>query len=1268
MSQLPIKPLNSRFTDGQWQSIYESGHNILVSASAGSGKTTVLVQRVIEKIKAGVNVDELLIVTYTEAAAKEMKERIKKAIQQAVTSEGNTEQKQHLVRQMSLLSQASISTLHAFCLQVIRRYYYLIDLDPVFRLLTDETEIILLKEAVWEEVREILYGDETSSFIDLARAYSNDRSDEGMTDLIFSLYEFSRANPDPEYWLANLSDLYNTNINSFSQGTLYQKLIKPQLSDSLIGLVELDLAAAKIGEGAEELEKQVGIVALEANHYKEVLTLIQNDLYQEAYQVVQSFEFIRWKAVKKSADDSLKEVGIEMKALRDQAKKSYVEMKEEYFNTPLEEQMAILSKAVPLVREMARVTIIFTQAYRERKNERNLLDFNDLEHLTLQILAKNEEQKWTPTEASTHYREKFKEVMIDEYQDINKLQESIMHWLTQDHTREGNLFMVGDVKQSIYSFRLADPGLFLEKYEEYGGNNGGERIILAENFRSRGEILQFTNLIFEQLMDKSVGQMNYDEPAKLIQGFNGFPETNQHATEILIYEKGKELLSGTDDESERESLDFDMQIEDKTQGELLMVGQKIQQLVQEKFPIYDKKLKSNRPIRYQDIVLLTPTKKNNLVLLELFNRLSIPLQVNDTQNYFQTTEITIMVSLLKIIDNPYQDIPLAAVLRSPIVGLNENELASIRISKKTGDYYEALKQFYTSYPGEDKASAFTTQLFSKIDLFLTRLSNWREEARRNHLVELIWSIYKDTQFLDYVGGMSSGRQRKANLHALYERAASYEKTSFKGLFQFVRFIEKMQEKDKDLAEPKAIAADEDAVRVMTIHASKGLEFPVVFVLDLTKQFNLQDIKKSYLFNEDYGVGTEYKDQESRIRYPSLPNTALKVERKSKLLSEEMRKLYVALTRAEEKLFLIGSYKDEESAYKEWGIIANHEATVLPNADRLNATSLMKWIGLSLMRHSDGANDFISITSHNGYIKNHPAKFSIHFYNESMIQEQLIQENNDTDENWIEKLDESVSKNDLVIEEQLLLDEALALMDYSYRYEKSTHTTSYQSVSEIKRLFEEPEDELMVKIDVNQPRNQNRYVEDKLRRPRFMAEMTAPTSAEIGTATHLVMQSINLFSPVTLVSVIELITDLVNRGMLQAEVAEKIEADKVVGFFENTLGQLLLSHPQHVKREAPFSLLIKADRIFTDLDPTAEDNVLIHGIIDGYLEYEDEVILFDYKTDQVDRYGFATGEKMLEKYRGQMNLYKKALEITLNKPVTKVYLCLLANNKLVLVTE
>ncbi|AGY81715.1 helicase-exonuclease AddAB subunit AddA [Carnobacterium inhibens] len=1262
MSPLPLKPDNSRFTDGQWQAIYEAGHNILVSASAGSGKTTVLVQRVIEKIKSGTNVDEMLIVTYTEAAAKEMKARIQTAIQESVTSESDMELKKHLTRQVTLIHQASISTLHAFCLQVIRRYYYLINLDPIFRLLTDETEILLLKESVWEEVREELYGEEESLFKSLTASYSNDRSDAGLTDLIFSLYEFSRANPRPAVWLEQLSYLYQVEDNDLTKGVLYKELLKPQIISVLDSLVELSQTAGQLGEGTDELDKQTELVKNERTALQEIQNHIQQDNYQAAYNCCKSIEFARWKAVKKGTDEAIKETAEEMKLLRDEYKNRFKELINDYFSASPQEQIDLMLSAAPLVEEMARVAQLFTDAYRQRKDERNLLDFNDLEHLTLQILAQIKDEEWIPTEASMHYRDKFKEVMVDEYQDINQLQENILRWLAHDQADQGNLFMVGDVKQSIYSFRLADPGLFLQKYEQYEHHQSGERIILAENFRSRGEVLQFTNLIFEQLMDKAVGQMDYDEAAQLIQGFTDFPELQKHQPEILIYEKGTN--DREDEEENTESVNWDMRIEDKTEGELLMVGQKIQELIQSQFPIYDKRSKTTRPISYRDIVLLTPTKKNNLVLMEMFKRLSIPLQVNDTQNYFQTTEITIMMSLLKVIDNPYQDIPLAAVLRSPIVGLDENELASIRISQKTGDYYEALKTFYQTYAGEEKASRFTSHLYKKVDVFLNLLNKWRELARRDHLVALIWTIYDDTGFLDYVGGMSSGKQRKANLHALYERAASYEKTSFKGLFQFVRFIEKMQEKDKDLAEPTAISEDENAVRVMTIHASKGLEFPVVFVLDLTKKFNLQDIKKSYVFNEQYGVGTDFKDLDRRIRYPSLPETALKVEKKTKLLSEEMRKLYVALTRAEEKLFLVGSYKDEETAWKEWGVVTAHASTVLPADIRFTASSLMKWIGLSLVRHPSSKNDYTSFTARNGSITNHSAHFSIQFYNETAIQEQMHSTDTEPDEDWLEKLDqqqEKVTANDVATQ---TIKQAVELMNYTYEHEGVTHTTSYQSVSEIKRLFEEPGSDQMVKIDVNQPRSRNRYVEETLDRPLFMAELTAPSSAEIGTATHSVMQAVDLTTLPTRESLETLIASLIKMGVLKEDVASKIKIEQLVQFFTTPLGKMILANSKVVHREEPFSLLLEAEKIFTDMNGDANDKILIHGIIDGYIELEDHIVLFDYKTDRVSAYGAQAGEKMLEKYKGQLNLYRSALESILDKKVTETYLCLLETGEIV----
>lgn len=1251
MKPLPLKPENSRFTDDQWQAVYDSGTNLLVSASAGSGKTTVLVERVIEKIKSGTNVDELLIVTYTDAAAREMKERIQSALQEAVTGESLAEQKRHLVKQIPLLSQASISTIHSFCLQVIRRYYYLIDLDPVFRLLTDATEIVLLQEDVWDDVREELYGEEDSLFKTLTATYSNDRTDSGLQDLVFSLFEFSRANPNPELWLEQLGDLYKVNQTSFTNSTLYQDLLKPQIKEILIGLEEQYRYAISLGENSDELTPGKVLVESECNHITELLRLLEEGNVDAVYNTIQSFEFARWKGPKKSADDEVKAVGQDMKGFRDQNKKRYTTMKEAYFATSLENQLNLMQQTVPLIQEMARVTQLFTEAYTAKKRERNLLDFNDLEHLTLNILAHFEEGKWTPSEASTHYRDKFSEVMVDEYQDVNQLQENIMYWLTKDSKDNGNFFMVGDVKQSIYSFRLADPGLFLKKYEAYGKLQDGERIILADNFRSRGEVLQFINLLFIQLMDKSVGQMEYDDAAKLVQGFKEFPVSTVHQPEILIYEKE------TDEEDEETDLD-EFTIETKTEGELTMVGQKIKDLIEEEFPIYDKKKKEYRPLRYSDIVLLTPTKKNNATIQTLFKQLAIPLLVNDTQNYFQTTEITIMMSLLKIIDNPYQDIPLAGVLRSPIVGLNEQELAYIRVTKKTGDYYDAVVNFYREYPGKNKETRFTGNLYEKIRLFLERLAIWREIARRDSIVTLIWSIYQETKFLDYVGGMASGRQRKANLHALYERAANYEQTSFKGLFQFVRFIEKMQQKDKDLAEPTALSEDENAVRIMTIHASKGLEFPVVFVLDLTKRFNLQDTMNSYVFNEHLGVGTEYKDLDKRIRYTTLPETALKVEKKRKLLAEEMRKLYVALTRAEEKLFLVGSYKNEEAAWKDWGVVSSHQQTVLPSDLRLTASSLMKWIGLAIVRHPDSRNDYLDITAKNGEVQQHLASFSVHFVNEKELLEQNEELEIDFDAvKWLDKIEQAPT---VELEGHLQQDfkEVKRLLEHRYSHQAATHTTSYQSVSEIKRMFEEPHEGQLVKIDINEPRNQNRYTEDKLKRPAFLTETTAPTSVEIGTGTHMVMQSIDLQEKPTIESLSKLIAELIENGLLQKETAERIESEKIVAFFDTSLGEQLISDAELVERERPFSLLMNAAAIFSDMDSSADDKILIHGIMDGYIEYSDKVVLFDYKTDRLDRFKEQAHEEMIRKYKGQLLLYKAALQSILDKPVTETYLCLL----------
>ncbi|HFM8974013.1 TPA: UvrD-helicase domain-containing protein, partial [Enterococcus faecium] len=480
MNQIPLKPQNERFTDDQWQAIFDQGDNLLVSASAGSGKTTVLVRRVIEKLKMGFDIDELLIVTFTEAAAREMKERIQEALQESVNSESDPVRRQHFTKQLVLLPTANISTLHAFCLTVIRRYYYLIDIDPVFRMLTDETETILMKEDVWDELREALYAENDERFFQLTMNFSNDRSDDGLTNLVFSLYEFARANPDPQKWLEQLSDNYRL-PEGLAKSRLYQKQIRPLVLADIYQCVQLYEQMTQLAQG-EGLEKMHEQVAGEQQQIKNIYEAFSQDRLEEAYAGLEQLTFSTFKSSRKA---ELKEISNEVKGMRDKAKKLIQQISKSYFPVSPSQMEELTDKALPLVEEMTKVTQSFMDGFSMRKREKGVLDFNDLEHLALQILTEKTKDVWLPSEASKHYRKKFKEVMVDEYQDVNQLQEAILYWLREPDDTKGNMFMVGDVKQSIYSFRLADPSLFIGKYENFSKKEGGRRIVLAENFRSR---------------------------------------------------------------------------------------------------------------------------------------------------------------------------------------------------------------------------------------------------------------------------------------------------------------------------------------------------------------------------------------------------------------------------------------------------------------------------------------------------------------------------------------------------------------------------------------------------------------------------------------------------------------------------------------------------------------------------------------------------------------------------------------------------------------
>lgn len=1228
------------YTDSQKQVLNTHGTNLLVSASAGSGKTRVLVDRVINMVLAHESLEHLLIVTFTRAAAKEMKDRIETALHKQI-SKANAEEQRYLSRQLAVLPVASISTLDAFCQQIVERYYYLIDLDPVFRILGDQAESALLRESVWQDVREQLYQDDTNdAFKRLVMNFSNDRSDDGLTDVVDQVFNFMGSKPDPKAWLQHLADPYAVK-GSLMRTPIVQEQLMPLIQAQLQQIATELQAAANLAEQAQVKKASDYITTL----MDQLATLdLTSYGWNEFRANVAAFNWPHLPSIGKKADDYEAYMAIKPSyvAHRNNAKKA-LESIPELMPLPEQETVAAMRDSGDLVRTLAEVVDRFATAYHQEKQRRHVWEFSDIEHFALQILqADSPAAEAVRQQLSKDYHE----IMVDEYQDTNELQEAIVTTLAHDDP--GNLFMVGDIKQSIYRFRLAEPKLFLDKFNRYRADEtAGTEITLAENFRSMKNVDDFTNLIFTQIMDQQLGQISYQGSAKLAYGDIYPDDLDGVATDVaslLIYDTAAPSSRGKNETPSGDA------------GQVTLVAQKIQQLIRDKTEIWDRKTSKKRPMTYQDIAILSSSKGSNLEIQDQFGRADIPVQINDAQSYFKTTEVQIMMSLLQVIDNPYQDIPLVAVLRSPIVGLNENELAYLRITDKRDDYYTAVQYFIAHY-AKYADNSYAEALRPKIQRFLEQLTTFQTVARQQSLATLIWQIYQTTGFLDYVGGMPAGAQRQANLHALYERAADYERNGFKGLFQFVRFIQRMQRNDQDLAEAKTKATT-DAVRVMTIHGSKGLEFPVVFLLNASKQFNMRDLNAKAVLNNQLGIGIDYFDQQNRVTAPTLPKIILKAATKKESLAEEMRKLYVALTRAEQRLYIVGACKDQAKKLEAWSAANQESGLVLNPMLREKTTNYLDWIGLALMRHPQfDAADHEVLPA----LASDETKFDITFYSADDLAEMGPQKNPEAGAQWLANLKRQVETTDYATVDVDQIDQVL---NFNYGYQAETQTTAYQSVSEMKRLFEDPDVAQLGRYQPTLTVSQgNRYVTREFAQPAFLQTVTAPTPTEIGTATHLVLQKLDLTQPVTTDAIDQLIDTLVTNQVMTAAVGEKIDRENITRLIDSDFGQQLVAHAQADHRETPFSLLLPAHDVFeTVQDETAK--ILIHGIIDGYfIDDQGEVTLFDYKTDYVAD-GDAGIEKIKDRYAGQLNLYALALSKMLDRPVAHRYLYLLSLGQLV----
>lgn len=1249
---IPLKPDHVSWTDDQWKAIMADGQDILVAAAAGSGKTAVLVERIIQKItsrKNPVDVDELLVVTFTNASAAEMKHRIGQALEEAVNQHPNSE---HLRKQLGLLNRASISTLHSFCLEVIQKFYYLIDIDPAFRIV-ENTEGTLLREEALDELFEEEYGKEGNDrFYQLVETFSNDRSDAELQDLVNKLYFFSQSHPNPELWLEQLADMYDVNEEDSIDELPFLGALKFE-----IGL-QLEIAFQLLREGLE-LTKRPGGPAPRAENFLIDLEMVESllaakDSWQDLYEKFQNVTFDRLKSCRGSEYD--KTLVDESKNIRDQAKKIIQKIKDDYFSRNPRYYLRDLKEMKDVVETLAYLVKAFMNRYQEKKREKGLVDFSDLEHYCLAILTESEANgERVPSEAALYYQHRFKEVLVDEYQDTNLVQEAILQLVSKRPETDGNLFMVGDVKQSIYRFRLAEPNLFLEKYRRFtaDGEGSGLKIDLSKNFRSRYEVLAGTNFLFKQIMGAKVGEIEYDEQAELVKG-SSYPEEEEYPVEVVLMDQGEKQERAVSTEEDADQALFDEEDLEQSQIESRWMAGKIRELISERKPIFDPKTQTHRPIQYRDIVILLRSMTWAPEIMEEFKKAGIPVYADLSTGYFNATEIAIMMSLLKVIDNPYQDIPLASVLRSPIVNCSEDELAKIRLHSKKGSYYDALKAFIQAVPKPSEE-----ELHEKVSLFAKELPKWRSKARTGSLSELIWQLYRDTGFYEFVGGLPGGKQRQANLRALYDRARQYESTSFRGLFRFLRFIERMNERGDDLGAARALSEQEDVVRLMTIHSSKGLEFPVVFVAGLGKQFNFEDLKKSYLMDKEYGFASSYVNVEKRISYPTIIQMAFKRKKRLESIAEEMRVLYVALTRAKEKLYLIGTLKNAEKAISSWKKALSRPDWLLSEYDRANANCYLDWIGPALVRHRDACllhEDETDSPSEIQEIWHHPSKWLVHLYHKDEFKETVTNESQE-ENGWAEL----VEKGKIVPFESSFQKEITKQLEWKYPFADSVRLRSKQSVSELKRLFEMPDETAGTDLI-------RRHEKPIFERPKFMQEKKL-TPAEIGTAMHAVMQHIPLSVFPTKESIIELVAQLQQKELITAEQAEAIHIEEILGFFETSVGKRLI-RADRIWREVPFSMAIEAKELNEKWKDVA-DSVLVQGIIDCLFEENGQLVLLDYKTDRMDRFvkgGKDVVQVLENRYRIQIALYTRAVEQILKRPLSEAYLYFFDGGRLIEIND
>lgn len=1180
----------------------------------GSGKTAVLVERIINKIiNEKIDIDSLLVVTFTNAAASEMRERVLNAIYKIIDDENFKDEEvlNHLQRQITLLNKANICTIDSFCLDVIRNNFFEIEISPNFRI-ADTAEIDLLKQEVLEKLFEEKYENHDKDFEKLIKTYTSYRDDTPLKDLILKIYTYIESNPFPIKWL-------DEQVEKFNIKDLKQDFSKTEWGKILLGSMkeELEDNIKKLKSEARRLSVESELEAYERVMLSDIgqLEMIYSNLdnWDKAFSLTNNLEFLKWPVSRKIVSEEKEKA----KSIRDKIKKSFVLKRDKIFTANSEEVNEDLIQMYKVLRKLKNLIIDFEIEFKKAKKEKNIVDFSDIEHLALEILVKEENGEFKSSEIAKKYQEKFNEIAIDEYQDSNLVQEFILTSIS----RGNNIFMVGDVKQSIYKFRQAMPDLFLSKYKNYSeneGNDKGLKIKLFKNFRSRQNVLEITNLIFENIMGQKLGEIDYTEEEYLNLGANYKESKEELLTEIDILDSGEdETEEEIEEENEQERVE-DIELEAR------FVAKKIRDIIDSEFQIYDNKKEIFRKVEFKDIVILLRSTKNkaNIFEKELIKQ-NINVFSDTSSEYLDSYEIQIIMDLLKIIDNPYQDLPLVHIMLSPIGMFTNDDLLEIRLADKTDDFYMAMLKARLSV-SED--------LKDKINIFLDKIADFREKNTYMDLDELIWTIYEETGFLNYVALMPNGALRVANLKVLFERAKQYETASFKGLFNFINFIDRIKLGSGDLGSAKLIGENENVVRIMSIHKSKGLEFPIVFLSSTGTSFNMMDLNAEILLHQNLGIGVKYIDYDMQIKYDTLSKLALRNKLLEENLSEEMRVLYVALTRAKEKLYITGVQKDvEKNKQKMQELVDIYQK----ENGKINPILLKKykkyidWIMLVYLYNFEESKNImkVNILKKNDLLKD------------------LKQE--EEEEIDVFKILEEGAKN--ITEEQII--ELKNKLSFEYKYKELAEVPTKESVTNIvhKNFSKDFIKEEYEYIDEDDKKIEGAEIE--FPKPKFLigTEEEKISASKKGTLVHLCMKNLDFKRTYELQDVKDMIEELREKEIITVKEAESINPFVIWNFTKSDIYKELMEAKEYHKEE-PFYINIPVKEVS---DINLDENILVQGIIDlYYINKADELILLDYKTD----FAKAGDEKnLIDRHKPQLMLYKRALENGLNKKVDKVYI-------------